>query len=233
VTLARFKDLCIDANDTDLLGTFWASVLQRQWEPDFGGRGNGAITGPTSQHTIWVNDVPEVHTVKHRVHFDIYCRSLAELEELGATVLEPQHDDWTWTLMADPEGGEFCAFLRDVLPGERMHGLVVDCADQEATAAWWAEVYGAELIRQPEGYSTLKSIEGMPILTMDFDNVPEARTVKNRVHWDITVPHADEVGALVEAGASLVRPPDDEIGWTVMADPEGNEFCVFVTPDIS
>jgi hypothetical protein len=55
VAIARFKDLCVDAGDPGLLGSFWA-----------------AVTGPTPQHTIWVNPVPEAKAVKHRVHLDIY-----------------------------------------------------------------------------------------------------------------------------------------------------------------
>jgi predicted enzyme related to lactoylglutathione lyase len=64
----------------------------------------------------------------------------------------------------------------------------------------------------------------MPILTMDFVPVPEPKTVKNRIHWDVTAADPD---ALVVAGARVLRRPDDEIRWTVMSDPEGNEFCVF------
>jgi hypothetical protein len=54
--------------------------------------------------------------------------------------------------------------------------------------------------------------------------VREPKTVKNRIHWDVTVP---DVLPLVEAGATVLREPDEEIDWHVLADPEGNEFCVF------
>jgi hypothetical protein len=64
----------------------------------------------------------------------------------------------------------------------------------------------------------------MPILTMDFIRVPEAKTVKNRIHWDVTV---TDVEALLDGGATLLRAKDDEIRWHVLADPEGNEFCAF------
>jgi hypothetical protein len=57
--------------------------------------------------------------------------------------------------------------------------------------------------------------------------VPEPKTVKNRVHSDVTVPSAAQVALLVEAGAALLREPGGGIGWHVLADPEGNEFCVF------
>ncbi|MBA2716656.1 MAG: VOC family protein, partial [Propionibacteriales bacterium] len=57
--------------------------------------------------------------------------------------------------------------------------------------------------------------------------VPEPKTVKNRIHWDVKVASPDD---LVNAGARLLRERDDEISWYVLADPEGNEFCA-VTPD--
>ena len=54
----------------------------------------------------------------------------------------------------------------------------------------------------------------------------EAKSVKNRMHWDVdlTAPGPD---ALVAAGARVLREPDEEIFWWVLADPEGSEFCAF------
>ena len=212
----------MDSGDPARLGAFWAAVLGRTWEAK--GDGGGLLTGPTPEHTIWVNRVPETRTVKHRVHLDIYARDLADLEALGSAVVEPRHGSRTWTIMADPEGGEFCAFLRPDLPAERLHGLVVDSADPRAQARWWAGIYGVG-VTDNEGWFTLEGVPGMPISTMDFVPVPEPKTVKNRIHWDVTAPR---VTPLVEAGASVLREPDDDIGWHVLADPEGNEFCAFV-----
>jgi hypothetical protein len=58
---------------------------------------------------------------------------------------------------------------------------------------------------------------------MVFAPVPEPKRGKNRLHWDVW----GETAALTAVGATLVRARDDEIGWDVLADPEGNEFCVF------
>ncbi|MBO0785028.1 MAG: hypothetical protein J2P33_03030 [Actinobacteria bacterium] len=224
MAIARFKDLCLDAGDPAVLGGFWAAALGRTWEPgETKENGIGRVTGPTPRHTIWVNQVPEARTVKHRVHLDIYAADLAGLEALGAAVVEPRHGDRTWTIMADPEGGEFCAFLRPEVPAERLHGLVVDSADPAAQARWWAGIYGVS-VTSNDGWFTLADVPGMPILTMDFVPVPEPKTAKNRIHWDITVP---AVAPLVEAGATVLREPGGDIGWHVLADPEGNEFCAF------
>jgi hypothetical protein len=220
MAIARFKDLALDAVDATRLGAFWGRVLDREWHAQ--DNGDGSLTGPTPAHTIWVNQVPEPLTVKNRVHFDIYATSIGSLEDLGATVIQPYE---RWTVMADPEGTQFCAFLRDDLPADRMHGLVVDCADPVAIADWWAGVYGAPVKHHAAGYSTVDQIAGMPILTMDFVPVPEPKTVKNRIHWDVGVA---DVQPLLDAGATLLRAKDAEIGWHVLADPDGNEFCAFV-----
>ena len=221
MAIAQFKDLCLDARDPARLGMFWAGVLGRTWQAQE--NGNGLLTGPTPQHTIWVNRVAEAKTVKNRVHLDIYAADLAGLEATGATIVEPQHGTRKWTVLADPEGNEFCAFLRSELPAERLHGLVVDCADPKAQARWWAGVYGVG-VTENDGWSTLERVPGMPILTMDFVPVPEPKIVKNRIHWDVTVPG---VAPLVEAGATVLREPGGDIRWHVLADPEGNEFCAF------
>jgi Glyoxalase-like domain len=222
MALAAFKDLCLDAVNAGRVGSWWADVLGQTWNQR--DDGSGWVSGPTPEHTIWLCPVPESKTVKQRVHLDIYARSLADLEAVGSVVVEPQRDGWGWTVMADPEGGEFCAFVRDEPPTDRLHGLVVDCADPVAIANWWGRVYDAEVIHHDRGFSTVQSVPGMPILTMDFVPVPEPKTVKNRIHWDVVAP---DVEVLVAVGAVVLRRPDDDIGWTVMADPDGNEFCAF------
>src|SRR5689334_15154902 len=125
MAIARFKDLCLDAVDPARLGQFYAAVLGRSFEPDEDRE--AVLHGPTPQHTIWINKVPEGKTVKQRVHLDVLAQQLAGLEALGASVLVPDDGTRGWTIMADPEGGEFDAFLRAELPAERLHGLEVDC----------------------------------------------------------------------------------------------------------
>ena len=60
---------------------------------------------------------------------------------------------------------------------------------------------------------------------MVFGAVPEPKTVKNRIHWDV---ETADVQQLLDHGARLLRAPDDVVSWHVLADPEGNEFCAFV-----
>ncbi len=225
MAIARYKDLCIDTTGGEALGGFWAGALGLSFEAD--GEA-GVLAGETPEHKVWMNVVPEAKTVKHRVHIDVHAGSVDELVELGAEVREPAAEyDRPWTVLVDPEGGEFCAFVRepDKLPAYRLYELVVDSAEPREIAQWWADVFGAELGGdEGKGWWWLENIPGAPFEGMTFVSVPEPRTVKNRIHWDVTVTLADD---LVNAGARLLREPDDEISWHVFADPEGNEFCAF------
>src|SRR5262249_7922077 len=159
MAIARFQDLCLDAGDPARLGAFWAAVLDRTWEAK--DNGDGLLTGPTPRHTIWVNRVPEAKIVKHRVHLDIYARELADVAGLDAPTVERHPGRRTWTLMAVPEGGEFCGFLRSEVPADRLHGLVVASADPKAQARWWAGFYGVGATEN-DGWSTLQGVPGMP-----------------------------------------------------------------------
>ena len=225
MAVASYKDLCIDAADPRRIAAFWGGVLGLRVEDAPHG---AVLRGATPEHTIWINAVPEAKAVKHRVHLDVLAASLADLEALGARVLDTETDGGRWTVVADPEGGELCAFLRDVVPEERLHALAVDSIDHVAQAEWWGHVYGAEVVHHPQGYSTVRHVPGMPITTFDFAPVPERKAAKNRVHWDVTVADTSE---LVAEGATLLRPRGDGIAWDVLADPEGNEFCAFVQAD--
>ena len=225
MAVATFKDLCIDSSDSEVLGRFWAAVLGLRFEADDAA---GVLVGDDPGQRIWMNVVPEAKSVKHRVHLDVHTTSVDDLVELGATVLEPAEQyHRRWSVMADPEGGEFCAFVRPAadVPSYRLYELSVDCRDAGATASWWADVFGARLGHDREhGWWWLDDVPGAPFESWVFVDVPEPKTVKNRLHWDVTAESAD---VLVEAGAQLRRVPDGEISWCVLADPEGNEFCTF------
>jgi len=220
-----FKDLCLDVSDPERAAAFWAPAL------GLTAHANGdsyRLGDGTDEHAVWLNRVPEAKTVKNRVHLDLHVAAVDELLDRGAQVIPDDQQPPSparWTVLADPEGNELCAFVRhpDALPTYRLYELVVDSADPLAITTWWADLFGV-----PAGYDAdevmgwLEDAPGMP-WEMVFGAVPEAKAVKNRVHWDVWGDTPD----FLAAGATLLRARDDEIGWDVLADPEGNEFCVF------
>jgi predicted enzyme related to lactoylglutathione lyase len=226
--LATYKDLSIDAGDPARLGAFWGALLGLRVERRDGG--DVVLRGATPAETIWVTRVPEPKTVKHRVHLDVRAASLDPIVALGATVVVPTSESgFAWTGMADPEGGEFCVFLRDdpADPPARLVEMIIDTADSASSQAlmdWWADVLGGRVVDDGRGFWWIEDVPGLPFDTIDAVPVPEPKTVKNRIHWDVT---SADLPALLARGATVVAPPTDATPWTVCADPQGNEFCVF------
>ncbi|QGG40515.1 VOC family protein [Aeromicrobium yanjiei] len=224
MALVTYKALCIDASDVSAVQGFWARTLGYELaELD---DGDAVLRGPDPGEEVWINLVPEPRTVKQRVHLDVRAESLepfAGLEQLTAP------GEFAWTTFADPEGGEMCVFTYDEPPAKRLKDVVVDSADHETISRWWADVMGG-VLGHDDGYSYLDEIPGSPLESIDFVPVPEPKTVKNRIHWDVTLREGVTVDDLVGAGANVLAPAGDQQEWTVMADPEGNEFCVFPTP---
>ena len=226
VPLAAFKDLCVDAAEPRVPARFWATALGV--EASDTGRG-GAVLRDDRAPTIWVNRVTESKLVKNRVHLDVYADSPGDLLVLGARLVV---DHGPWAVLADPEGNEFCVFPemagRGSGPPARVFALCVDSAEPEALATWWAAVIGGDVGPGSDGTPRwLHGAAGLGEITMKFVRVADARVVKNRWDWDVTTADVD---ALVAAGATVLRSRDDEIAWTVLADPQGNEFCAFVEP---
>lgn len=225
-----FKDLCLDVHDAVAVGRFWAAVLGLRLEVH--DDGDAVVRGGTL-HALWLNRVPEAKVVKNRVHLDVRGDA-DELVAAGATRIA-EHDGWA--VLADPEGNELCVFppssdraevaLPPPAPGAlaTVVAVCVDSADPVALAAWWHGQVGGELGRGPDGTPRwLHGAAGLGDVTWKFVPVDDARAGKNRMHWDVT---CDDVGELVGAGARVLREPDDDISWTVLADPQGNEFCAF------
>jgi hypothetical protein len=218
VSLATYRDLCIDAADAVATARFWSTALRLEaaQEP----AGIVRIAGPTPQHTVWVNPVPEPRAAKNRLHLDVHTSSVAELVAAGATVLTELP---RWTVMADPDGGEFCAFVRDQVPPDRIYELGLDAADEAATAGWWATLLGAH-VEVYDGFRAVVDIPGAPFESICVNSVPEPKVGRNRVHIDVIV---DDLDALLAHGATLLRPRRVGVDRHVLADPEGNEFCAF------
>lgn len=122
-------------------------------------------------------------------------------------------------------------------PQLRAVGVTIDCADPERIADFWQAALGfATRVGDGRPYITLSEAGGGRMLNhLTIQRVPEAKTAKLRAHLDLFTRDMDaEVARLVALGATVLVPasngtdPDGHLGFraTVMADPEGSEFCV-------
>jgi hypothetical protein len=220
VVRTRFKELGLDASgDPGVLGRFWAAVTGAAYVENDDPDNPGDVRGTEEGMGVGLGLEPAPRTVKHRVHLDVYARSVQDVLDLGAT-LAPGYDTDRWTVLLDPEGGELCVFEREDVPTYRAFELVVDAVDPAAITAWWGEVFDVPPRNEGQPWSWLTDVPGMPFDAMLFQPVPEPKSVKNRLHWDVY----GDVDELLAAGATLLW---ELPRWTTLADPEGNEFCVF------
>ncbi|MDX3797455.1 VOC family protein [Streptomyces sp. AK04-3B] len=104
--------------------------------------------------------------------------------------------------------------------------VIVDSADPVALGRWWAAALGWVVVDEsPDEYEIRPEPDRLPGLL--FGRTPDAKTVKNRLHLDFRPDDRDaEVARLVSLGARHVDIGQGEQPWVVLADPEGNEFCV-------
>ena len=130
-----------------------------------------------------------------------------------------------------PEGNEFCVLdprpvYRDTGP---VAAVVVDCADPFLVADFWALATGWARTDSTQSGVSFRAPQGVgPYLEL----LPSAdpKSVKNRVHLDVAPYRGEDdaavVRALIEAGATPADVGQGDVSWTVLADPEGSEFCV-------
>lgn len=111
--------------------------------------------------------------------------------------------------------------------------VVLDCVDADALANFWSSALGFRRgAFHPPYVRLVHPADRWPNLLLQ--QVPEQKTGKNRMHLDIQVADVQaEVDRLTASGATVVDPPHDDAGFqtAILADPEGNEFCVIGPPE--
>jgi len=114
----------------------------------------------------------------------------------------------------------------------RLYNITIDAQDHAALAEFWRQALGYHVSYAEPHETGIESpddpTERCPALV--FVPVPDAKVVKNRLHVDLAPDdQAAEVERLLALGARRVDVGQGEAPWVVLADPEGNEFCV-LTP---
>jgi hypothetical protein len=104
--------------------------------------------------------------------------------------------------------------------------VVVDSRDPKALGLWWRDALGWIVVGEDDDVLEIAPSAGSHP-TVLFGVVPERKSVKNRLHFDF-VPddQAAEVRRLLDMGATHADVGQHDVPWVVLADPEGNEFCV-------
>jgi predicted enzyme related to lactoylglutathione lyase len=113
----------------------------------------------------------------------------------------------------------------------RLNEITIDANDPGRLARFWGDVLGWPVTDEDDGLSWISEsgdYTTRPLIV--FAPVPEAKTVKNRMHLDVNpsgVDQAEELERLLSLGATRADVgQSDDVPWIVLADPEGNEFCL-------
>jgi hypothetical protein len=130
----------------------------------------------------------------------------------------------------------------------KWYTTVIDCQDLHAQARWWAGVLDWQVVYEADDQAAVapRHEQDRPLSAGEwptvgpalvFVPVPEGKIMKNRLHLDLAPHITDDRDALIDSllarGATRVNAGQDEpeASWTVLADPEGNEFCVLSARD--
>jgi hypothetical protein len=237
----RLVTLCFDANDPLTLARFWAATLQ--WEIDNEADEEiGLLPSDGTPFEILFLPVPDAKTTKSRIHLDLVSNSeedqrqmVGRLVALGARRVDiGQPSDADYVVLADPEDNEFCLILRgDFFATTDLIGAIVYEPANASVGHFWSEATGWPVVYDQDGDTAIRAPNGRgPFITFGpASGGPKAG--KNRLHLDVAPPPGGdqdvEVDRLIELGAQRIDIGQGDVSWVVMADPDGNEFCV-LTP---
>jgi predicted enzyme related to lactoylglutathione lyase len=232
--------LCFDANDPLRLAHFWAGVLGWGMADNLQA-GVAHLPNDDTGFRLRFLVSQEQKTGQNRMHFDLTSASLADQQQtvarslgLGARHIDiGQRPEEEHVVLADPEGNEFCVIEpgNDFLADCGFIGAL-SCDGSQDVGYFWSEVLGWPLIWDQDQETAIQSPRGGPKITWGGPPLMP-KTAKNRLHFDLAPPvggdqHA-EVERLCSLGATRIDIGQGEVSWVVMADPDGNQFCV-LTP---
>ncbi|MEV7396405.1 VOC family protein [Aeromicrobium sp. NPDC092404] len=236
------SNLCsviFDARDPRTLASFWAGLLG--WDITAEEDRFELVPRDGTGYHLGFDPGGEPRTGPNQIHFDLTsesreheARTIALALELGARHIDiGQTPEEGHTVLADPEGNEFCVIPpgNNFLADTAFIGAI-NCDGTQAVGYFWSQALGWPLVWDQDEETAIQAPEGGS--KMSWGGPPVApKTGKNRLHLDIAPPRGTdqqaEVERLVALGAKRVDIGQGDVDWVVMADPDGNEFCV-LTP---
>jgi predicted enzyme related to lactoylglutathione lyase len=238
----RLVNLVVDAARPRKLAGFWAALLG--WQVAVDQPDEVEVHAPPGDG--WELDLifvpsPVPKAGKNRIHLDLASTSAGHQAvlveralELGARRLDLGQGDVPWVVLADPEGNEFCVLepREEYADSGAVAAIVVDAGEPAGLAGFWSALTGWPVSSAEDVIVGLRAPSGRgPWL--EFLRSAEEKLGKNRLHLDVAPrsgeDHAAAVAQVVAAGAAPADVGQGDVPWVVLADPEGNEFCV-LTP---
>ncbi|WP_378789240.1 VOC family protein [Nonomuraea fastidiosa] len=232
---AQLVALSWDALDPAALARFWAGVLR--WESVDDPRGGVALLpADDTGFRIRFQPTDAVKTGQNRMHFDLTSASLDEQQATveRALALGGRHIDVGQTpddghvVLADPEGNEFCV----IEPGNKFLaecGFIgaLACDGSQEAGDFWSAALDWPLVWDQNQETAIRSPRGGPKITWGGPPVAPKRG-KNRLHVDLAAGGEleAEVERLLSLGAERIDIGQGDVPWVLLADPDGNEFCV-------
>jgi hypothetical protein len=230
--------LRVDANDPLGLARFWAEALR--WEvAGQTAEEIGLVPTDGTRFRIAFSPVAEPKVGPNRIHLDLTTTSIddqngsvSRLVELGARHIDiGQRPDEPHVVLADPEGNEFCVIEpgNAFLAGCGRLGSIT-CDGTREVGYFWSSALAWPLVWDQDEETAIRAPDGTgPLITWGGPPLP-AKDGKNRLHLDVApLDQAEQrtaVDRLVALGAARVDIGQGDVDWVVMADPDGNEFCV-------
>jgi len=234
--------LCFGADGPRRVAEFWSTLLG--WETTDDLRG-GFMLLPSDDTGFRLHFLPsrEPKLGQNRMHFDLTSASLEDQQQtvakalgLGARHIDiGQRPEEGHVVLADPEGNEFCV----IEPGNNFLadcGFIgaLSCDGSQAVGYFWSKALGWPLVWDQDQETAIRSPHGGPKIT--WGGPPLTRKAgRNRLHFDLVPPAGGdqraEVDRLLSLGATRLDVGQDEAGRVVLADPDGNEFCVLAPFD--
>jgi predicted enzyme related to lactoylglutathione lyase len=232
--------LCFDASRPLRLAEFWSGVLG--WDLADDPHDDVALL-PDDDTGFRIRFLPsrEAKIEQNRMHFDLTSASLEDQQqtviralELGARHTDVgQRPEEGHVVLADPEGNEFCviepgnAFLADC-------GFIgaLACDGTQEVGYFWSKALEWPLVWDQDRETAIRSPHGGPKITWGGPPLMP-RTVKNRLQFDLA-PAIDgdqqaEIERLISLGATRIDAVRHQVGWVVLADPDGNQFRVLAS----
>jgi hypothetical protein len=234
---SRLVNLCFDAVEPARLATFWADTLGWEIYDDTDDE-VGVLPTDGTRFILAFVPVPDTKTAKNPIHLDLVSESVEHQREvvdrltaLGARRADiGQGADADHVVLEDVEGNEFCIVVRgEFLADTGFLGAVVFEPAYPATGQFWAHALGWPVVYEEGGDVAIRDRDRRgPFITFGPPGV--SKTAKTRLHLDLA-PHVDEnqaaeVERLIALGARRVDIGQGDVPWVVLADPNGNEFCL-------